>query len=198
MHRGLLGRTLGLLHITGAVTILGWMASIFGILGTIASAYIYLVPARPSWNMSHTPLDFLLSAFFMGIVLAPVLEKAAALLGHLAPHYFAHTPVHYAAWPAALITLLWLANQIIRLLRLRRSSMFEGRASFALMSGALQRHTVISSLALAVLAAGVVILNAWTLGLLCAVVAILCARYLFFVSVVPLSMGLSFLRERHA
>ena len=189
--------TLGILHVAGAVPLLGWTASLFGVLGTISSAYIYLVPARPSWNMIHTPLDFVLSASLLGILLAPVLEIAAAHLGRLAPRYFTHTPVHYATWPAVLITLLWLTNHIVRLLRLRRSSLFEGRASFALMRGALLRQTVLVSFLLALVAAGVVLYGAWTLGLVCAVVAVFLARYLFFVSVVPLSMGLSFLRERH-
>lgn len=191
-------QTVGLLHVAGAVPVLGWTASLFGVLGTIASAYIYLVPARPSWNMIHTPVDFLLSACLMGVVLAPVLERAASLLGRLAPRYFAHAPVHYAAWPVVVITLVWLTNQIVRLLRLRSSSLFEGRASFALMRGALLRRTVLSSLVLAVLGAGIVLSGVWTLGLFCAIVAVLTARYLFFVSVVPLSMGLSFLRARPA
>ena len=191
-------QALGLLHIPCAVTLLGWAASLFGVLGTIASAYIYLVPARPSWNMIHTPLDFLLSASLMGVILAPVMEKVAALLGRLTPRYFGHTPVHYATWPVILIAALWLSNQIIRLIRLRDSTLFEGRASFSLMRGALLRPTVISSFALVLLSAGVILSGVWTLGLFCAVIAILSARYLFFVSVVPLSMGLSFLRQRHA
>jgi formate dehydrogenase iron-sulfur subunit len=190
-------RTLGLLHLN-VVPLLGWTAAFFGVLGTIASAYIYLVPARPSWNMIHTPIDFLLSASLLGVMLAPVLEKAAALLGRIAPRTFAHTPVHYATWPVVLVTVLWLANQTVRLLRLRSSSLFEGRASFALMRGALLRSTVISSFALALFAVGIILSGVWTLGLFCAIVAVLSARYLFFVSVVPLSMGLSFLRERHA
>lgn len=191
-------QTLGLFHLTHAVPALAWAASFFGVLGTIASAYIYLVPARPSWNMVHTPLDFLLSASLLGAALAPVLEKAAALLARLEPRYFTHTPVHYAAWPVVLITALWFSNQVIRLFRLRSSSLFEGRASFALMRGALLRPTVLSSFALVLVAAGIIVGGLWTLGLLCAIVAVLSARYLFFVSVVPLSMGLSFLRARHA
>ena len=191
-------QTLGLIHIPRAVPLLGWAASLFGVLGTIASAYIYLVPARPSWNMIHTPLDFLLSASLMGVILAPVLEKAAARLEHFAPRDFAHTPVHYPTWPVVLISVLWLINQIIRLLRLRGSSLFEGRASFALMRGPLLRPAVISSFAFVLLSSGVILSGIWTLGLFCAVIAILSARYLFFVSVVPLSMGLSFLRQRHA
>ncbi len=137
-------QTLGLSYGMNAVSFFGWMATGFGILGTIASAYIYLVPARPSWNMSHTPLDFLLSASLMGAMLAPVLEEAASLLGRLMPHYFAHASVHYPVWPILLITLLWLVNQITRLIRLRRSSLFESRASFGLMHSIPMRQIVIA------------------------------------------------------
>src|SRR6185312_2266171 len=48
---------------------LAWAAAVFGVAGTIASAFIYLVPARPAWNMIHTPIDFLLSAAMIGSTL---------------------------------------------------------------------------------------------------------------------------------
>jgi hypothetical protein len=39
------------------------------------------------------------------------------------------------------------------------------------------------------------VVGVWYLGLVSAIGAVLIARYLFFVSVVPLSMGLTFLRR---
>lgn len=186
------------IDIARAVPLLGWTAGAFGIFGTIASAYIYLVPARPSWNMSHTPLDFLLSAALLGTVLAPALDRAAALLERLAPQVFAHTPVHYPVWPMMLLTALWLANHAIRAARLHLSQLFEGRASFALLRGPLLLPTVLTSLALVLLAAGLILGHLWSVALVCDLIAVLAARYLFFVSVVPLSMGLSFLHKRHA
>jgi formate dehydrogenase iron-sulfur subunit len=191
-------QTLGLLHASQIVPVLGWTATVFGVLGTLASAYIYLVPARPSWNMSHTPLDFLLSAALMGTLLAPALDNMAAALGASFPHYFAHVPIHYTSSPVLVASVLWLTNQSLRLLRLSRSSVFEERASFSLLRAYPMRADVIASLAMAALAAGIALTGVWFLGLFLAVGAVLTARYLFFVSVVPLSMGLTFLRRAHA
>ena len=52
----------------------------FGIAGILASAYIYLVPARPAWNMLHTPVDFLLSSALLGCAAAPLLICITAAL----------------------------------------------------------------------------------------------------------------------
>jgi DMSO reductase iron-sulfur subunit len=192
------GMTLGLIHSARVLPLLTWTASLLGVLGTVASAYIYLVPARPAWNMLHTPLDFLLSAALMGAILAPVLQKIAAMLGHMAPQIHWHLSPQASTWPVVAIALLWLTNQFVRLLRLRRSTLFEARASFQLMRGALLQPTVVTSFLLVLVATGMVLGGLWSLGLLCALGAVVLARYLFFVSVVPLSMGLSFLRERRA
>jgi DMSO reductase iron-sulfur subunit len=188
----------GWMHIASAVPVLGWVATGLGVLGTIASAYIYLVPARPSWNMSHTPVDFLLSAALIGTLLAPSLDRGALFLAQLLPRYFAHAAVPYAAWPTVLFAALWIANQVIRLARLHSSALFEGRASFALLSSMQMRPSVMLSVGLALAAAMLSITGVRYLGLIAAVGAVIASRYLFFVSVVPLSMGLTFLRERHA
>ncbi len=189
------GRTLGLLHVASAVPLLGWVASAFGILGTVASAYIYLVPARPSWNMSHTPIDFLLSAALIGSLLAPTLDGTASRLGDLLPHYFLHSAIRYEAWPTVVLAILWIANQLTRLARLHSSTLFEERASFVLLRGAQMRPAVMLCIGLAMAAAVFAVVGVWYLGLVSAIGAVLIARYLFFVSVVPLSMGLTFLRR---
>jgi formate dehydrogenase iron-sulfur subunit len=44
----------------------GIAAAVIGVAGTIASSCIYLVPARPAWNMIHTTLSFLLTAAILG------------------------------------------------------------------------------------------------------------------------------------
>src|SRR6266702_2179823 len=49
------------------------LAPMLGIAGILASAYIYLVPARPAWNTPHTPVDFLLSSALLGSAAAPLL-----------------------------------------------------------------------------------------------------------------------------
>lgn len=189
---------LGVIHMPFAVPRLGWLTAIVGVCGTLASAYIYLVPARPSWNMSHTPVDFLLSAALMGVLLAPVLDQLAALLARWAPQYFVHAAGGYLIWPVFVIAGLWCVNQAIRLMRLRRSTLFEARASFGLLRGAQMLPLVALSLGLAGVAVTLPILGSWAGGLLVGIGAVLIARYLFFVSVVPLSMGLSFLRREAA
>src|SRR5690349_23189130 len=41
-------------------------AALLGLAGITASAFIYLVPARPAWNSKHTLLDFHLTAWLLG------------------------------------------------------------------------------------------------------------------------------------
>ncbi|GAC1416044.1 MAG: hypothetical protein NVS9B15_05540 [Acidobacteriaceae bacterium] len=189
---------LGVVHMTLAVSAFGWATGFIGICGTLASAYIYLVPARPSWNMSHTPVDFLLSAALMGVLLAPVLDQLAASLARWAPQYFIYAAGGYTSWPVFMIAALWCANHAIRLMRLRGSPIFEARASFGLLRGTRMRPLVAMSFILAGLAAALPQFGSWAPGLLLGLGAVLTARYLFFASVVPLSMGLSFLRREAA
>ena len=59
---------------TRALFTLGIIAAALGIAGIVASSFIYLVPARPSWNMVHTPIDFLLSAALIGTTLPARVE----------------------------------------------------------------------------------------------------------------------------
>ena len=47
-------------------TALGVLAALIGVAGTIASSCIYLIDARPAWNMIHTPISFLLTAAILG------------------------------------------------------------------------------------------------------------------------------------
>ena len=191
-------RTLHLIPIGPSVPVLGVMAVVFGVMGTLASAYIYLVPARPSWNMGHTPIDFVLSAALIGVALAPVLEQTAAWLGLLQPRYFSHTAVHYATSPIVLLAIFWIGNQLIRIARLCRSSLFESRASYALLSSAQMRPAVMLCVGLGMACAVFALIGISLFALVAALGAVMTARYLFFVSVVPLSMGLTFIGGRHA
>lgn len=163
---------------------LGAITAIFGICGIIASAFIYLVPARPSWNMLHTPLDFLLSAALIGSVLPSLIGTATHAPG-------LGEPIH---WPCLLAALLWIANQGVRCVRLHRSGIFEHRASASLLNLPRQRMCLIASFLLA----AAVPLFSWagSTAIACAAAfgAVLLTRYLFFVSVVPLNMALTFTR----
>ncbi len=64
------------LEIAPVLLALKVLAPTLGIAGILASAYIYLVPARPAWNTPHTPIDFILSAAVLGSAAAPVLINA--------------------------------------------------------------------------------------------------------------------------
>lgn len=163
---------------------LGVITAFLGICGIVASAFIYLVPARPSWNMLHTPIDFLLSAALIGSVLPPLVAATV------------HTSASggLSRWPCLIAASLWIANHGIRRIRLLRSGTFEHRASAALLNLPRQRNCFIASFMLA----AALPLFAWAGGtaIACfaAFVAVLLARYLFFVSVVPLNMALTFAR----
>jgi formate dehydrogenase iron-sulfur subunit len=182
-------------------TTFSWAAIAMGFAGTIASAYIYLVPARPSWNMKHTPVDFLLTAALLGVLLGAVLctvtapSIVLALLHEQSPALISgRLQTEFAGLAAA----AWLLNQTVRLYRLRSSSLFEGRAAFSLLSSVALRPYTIASLALVAFSVALVAMGHPLPALGCGWAGVLLARYLFFVSVVPLNMGLTFIRTRHA
>jgi DMSO reductase iron-sulfur subunit len=191
----------GLPHTAALVTPCALAAVAFGILGTIASAYIYLVPARPSWNMLHTPAEFLLSCGMLGLVFAAVLDRIAAVLVspllRLGLHLH-HAAIHIPIAPLPALCALWLANAVCKLARLRSSKLFELRASYNLLRGAaLERLLLAALLCVAAGALASALLLPWTaFALLFA--AVLIARHLFFVSVVPFNMGLTFVRTHGA
>lgn len=155
---------------------------LFGLCGTVTSAFIYRVKARPAWNMVHTPLDFLLSAGLMGMAMAAVIE---------------HQP-SVSVRVEAVLAAAWICNQVVKAMRLRASKNFESRASYNLLRGErLSWKVVLAGMcATAVSLFGYAPLP-WP-ALAASVGAVLMGRYLFFVSVVPLGMALTFLKGRHA
>ena len=174
---------------------------VFGLMGTLASSYIYLVQARPAWNTVHTPLDFLLSAALLGSVLTGVMQAPADVLAQALLRFGLAVPHVTATVPAAVTgvaALLWAINLVVRIVRLRGSQVFEARASYNLLRG----EALWWRVALAVLAAfATAVFSAAPLplfALLAAVLAVSMGRYLFFVSVVPLSMGLTFIGGKPA
>jgi DMSO reductase anchor subunit len=177
-----------------------WMTMAFGIAGIVASAFIYLIPARPAWNKVHTPFDFLLSAALLGALSSAVLTHVVTSVARL--HFRGFTLNAFSPtwrwvlppWVALALALLWLANQGIRLLRLRRSSRFEEQASADLVL-----HTPLARIfaaAMLLVAGSTAFAFAAYPALACvaALAGVICARYIFFVSVVPLNMALTFLR----
>ena len=177
------------------------VAVIFGLCGTIASACIYCVRARPSWNLAHTPIDFLISAAMIGNAVAAARQEPVAALaafaarhgiqiyaGHLAPHVLLQ----------AVLATAWIANQGIRAVRLRASENFEARASYNLLRSEPIWWKFIAALLSAAASAIALATNVSWLAVCTSLAAVLLGRYLFFVTVVPLSMALTFLKAKPA
>jgi DMSO reductase anchor subunit len=182
-------------YATQALSVLGWLAAFFGVAGTIASAFIYLVPARPAWNMIHTPIDFILSGALIGAILPLSLSWLAQHLAQLRIlHSLELSPNvnGFPIWPAVAVATLWIANHATRLVRLNLSSLFEERATAQLLNTKDLRPAVIGSFGLALATGVLAVCGAFACAALAAFAAVLLVRYLFFVSVVPLNMALTF------
>jgi DMSO reductase anchor subunit len=183
------------------LTGLDWLTAALGIAGTLASAYIYLVPARPSWNMRHTPIDFISTGALLGSLLTALLcqlPQGSLLSARLAEPY----TTHFTSWSWTLLTvgflLVWLMNQGLRLYGLRASALFEAHAAFSLLWSEPLRTRMNMSFALVSLSVIFLALGYPLLALAAGWVGTLLARYLFFVTVVPLNMALTFVRSRSA
>lgn len=183
-----------------ALLTLDVLAPIIGVAGILASARLYLVPARPAWNMVHTPIDFLLSSAVLGGAAVPLVLRATDALSEL--RLLARfTPIdcsQISTKPVIFAAALWMLNQIIRTIRLHRSSTYEHRASASLMNRDGCRGIFLVSFALVGLAVLLAAANQVDYVLLAALAGILATRYLFFVSVVPLNMALTFVRSVRA
>ena len=176
------------------------LAPTLGIAGILASAYIYLVPARPAWNTPHTPADFLLSSAVLGSAAAPLLIDITAAL-RTAPqlHTLTLPPAapSFPLWPLILGSTLWMLNLIIRTVRLHHAQVYERRATASLLNTQNFRGVFLVSFAFVGLAILVSLAGLPMLALPAALAGIISARYLFFVSVVPLNMALTFVRSVH-
>jgi DMSO reductase iron-sulfur subunit len=174
-----------------------WPAATLGIAGILASAFIYLVPARPAWNIVHTPLDFLLSAAVIGSAFAPLVDRVSSwivALPSLHRYFTPRPPVNFSIWPLVCAAILWLVNQGVRLLRLHRAKLFEKRATASLLNTPKLRALLLTSFAL-IAVSGICGINKQFIAAgSAAFAAVLLARYLFFVSVVPLNMALTFVQ----
>lgn len=169
-----------------------------GIAGTLASAYIYLVPARPAWNTPHTPVDFILSAAVLGSAAAPILIRATTSIRafhDFTPSSFAHV---FPLWPLILCSAFWGVNHVVRTIRLHHASVYERRAAASLLNTPELRGIFLVSFAFIGLALLLSLAGMPMLALPAALAGVISARYLFFVSVVPLNMALTFVRSVHA
>ena len=90
---------------------------------------------------------------------------------------------------------LWTLNQIIRTIRLHRSSIYEHRACISLINTDRLRGIFLVSFAFVGLAILLAVTSQSLYELPAALAGVIAARYLFFVSVVPLNMALTFVRS---
>ena len=161
----------------GSCTVAAGLAAIF------ASARIYVVRARPAWNSGHTVVEFFLSAAFTGSIFTALLLPEARR--QLLP---------FAAGVAA-ISLL---QQIIRLLWLANSDVFEMRATARLLSTRLRPWLVLRAAGLItacilLMSSSSTVAGSFAVLILALALEIL-GRWLFFVSVVPKSIASSYLQ----
>jgi DMSO reductase iron-sulfur subunit len=166
-----------------AATLFGlprWAAAptmLLGFAGVTASAFIYLVPARPAWNNWHTIADFHLTGLLLGTAFLRALG------------------VPMPAGVIAAFAAFQLFNQLLKLMRLMRSEEFELVASARLLSQDLER-ILITRLALLVIGGiGLTLAGHPILAFLAALAGELAGRYLFFVAVVPRNMALPWLSQ---
>jgi formate dehydrogenase iron-sulfur subunit len=167
--------------------VLGAMTAIFGAVGITASAFIYLVPARPCWNTKFTIADFFLTAALLGPLFAISIGAARG------------RGLMLAAVAAASAHLL---NQALRFLWLIASDTFELQASARLLSTTLARLLLLRG---ALLLAGGIALPVSGSGyahfaaLPIALAGEILGRYLFYVSVVPKNIAAPYLlAQEHA
>jgi len=164
--------------------LLGGLTAIAGLAGITASAFIYLVPARPSWNTKFTIADFSLT----GAVLGPLF---AAWIGTV--------PGHMLLWTAVGAASAQLVNQAVRFLRLIASDQFELQASARLLSTVLSRTLLIRVVLLVV--GGIAIPLAGSpygrlVAFPLALAGEILGRYLFYVSVVPKNIAAPYLAAK--
>jgi formate dehydrogenase iron-sulfur subunit len=175
-----------------ASTFIGAVTVVFGLAGVCASACIYRVPSRPSWNTPYTLVHFTLTAAVLGPLFA-----AAVGAGH----------ERWLAIAAALMAGVQLVVLLVRFLRLIASDSLELRGTARLISTVLASRFILRSLLLTV---GAIVLPLVVAGpsairqgtestpvaALAMVIALalslggeILGRYLFFVSAVPKHMA---------
>ena len=164
--------------------LLGGATVLLGAAGITASAFIYLVPARPSWNTKFTVSDFLLTGALLGPLFAVAIGAA---------HGRVITLIGVAAASAQLL------NQSLRFLWLIASDTFELQASARLLSTTLAKTFLLRA---ALLFAGGIALPLLGIGVLrfaalaLAFAGEIVGRYLFYVSVVPKNIAAPYLASQ--
>ncbi len=159
--------------------VLGGGAAAAGMAGVYCSARIYMVAARPAWNLGATLAGFYLTCAVLGPRVA--LASGAAATAWL-----------YAA--AAMASAAQEIQHAIRLRSMRGSAVMELRESARLLDGALRAPGLLR-IALAVVAL-VSLPFAPAISLAFALAAEIAGRWLFFTGVVPKSVASTFLTPK--
>jgi len=157
-------------------------AALLGLAGVTASAYIYLVPARPAWNTKTTLADFHLTALLLGPLFLMSLGAGAQI-----------PPLAVSIAASA-----QLFNQLLKFVLLSARDEFELRASARLLAHDF-RALFFARLGL-LIAGGIVLpmMHRPVAALVLSVAGELLSRYLFFVSVVPKNAARGFSRPEAA
>jgi formate dehydrogenase iron-sulfur subunit len=155
----------------------GALTGVLGLAGVFASACIYRVPSRPSWDTPFTLAQFVLTTATLGPLFAGALETAAtARLAAVAA---------VGAGGQLVVLALWFFRMIA-------SDSVELQATARLLSSRLSRWVVLRGVLLAfgAIVLPLVISGAAGLAIACLIasVAETLGRYLFFVSAVPRHM----------
>jgi len=158
---------------------LGVVALLSGILMVTASARIYMVPARPSWNRLFTLTDFYVTCAVLGprLVLAAGFGRGTWLVLF-----------------AIAATLAQCCNQLASVVSMRRSGVPELHASAGLLQRDLRRLLLARLVCAAVAILLVPVLP--VLAFLLALSGETIGRYLFFAGVVPKSMASTYLTPK--
>jgi len=159
-----------------SVAFLGGIATLLGLGGITATSFIYLVPARPAWNSNYTFLEFSLTALTLGSLFALSFGARGRLL-------------IYSAVGASAVQLM---IQLLKFLWMASSEEFELKASARLLSRELRRLYLFRYALLLVGGIMMPLLVHPLVALLVGLGGELLGRHLFFVSVVPKNMAMSF------
>jgi DMSO reductase anchor subunit len=167
---------------------LGGLTSLFGLAGVTASAFIYLVPARPSWNTSFTIPDFFLTGAFLGPLFVATISAGQGRM---------------LLWIAACAACAQLMNQAIRFLHLIASDTFELQASARLLSTKLKWTLLVRGVLLLIGGIALPLSGFHEARFVAFPIALggeIIGRYLFYVSVVPKNIAAPYLavQERAA
>ena len=169
-----------------AAIFLGGVTVLTGAAGVAASARLYIVPARPAWNTSHTFADFFLTSAALGTLFGEAIGGNSSAGRHV----------------TVVCGVVLLLNVAWKFLWLTRSEVPELNATAKLLSTVLSgpfllrgHLLLVGSIVLPLTAYGHI--ANWT-ALAFTLIAELIGRYLFFVSVVPTNIAAEYLGAQEA